>query len=186
MLQYLCDGVELAIRHIRIVLHAALAVLEGYDGVLFVVVVEADRGFVWPVAGTLAAIILFSYHYTHTQSAFNKFDERVFPVAAVNWLTSHPQSGNMFNEFNWGGYLLYRLWPEQLVFMDSQTDFYGEALTREYEQLVSTSKGWKDVFEKYNIEWIIIPSNSTLAQTLESEYHWQVLYQDNTAVILRK
>lgn len=39
----------------------------------------------------------------------------------------------MFNEFNRGGYLLYRLWPQQGVLLDSQTDFYGEAAVREYQ-----------------------------------------------------
>lgn len=144
------------------------------------------RGFVWPVAGTLAAIILFSYHYTPTQSSFNKFDERVFPVAAVNWLASHPQSGNMFNEFNWGGYLLYRLWPEQHVFIDSQTDFYGEALARDYNQIINAQNDWEIKLEKYDIHWVIVASGAPLAQVLEIEYQWHVLYKDKTAIILRR
>jgi hypothetical protein len=144
------------------------------------------RGFVWTVAGTLAALILFSYHYMQTQSSFNHFDERVFPVAAVNWLDGHPQSGNMFNEFNWGGYLLYRLWPEQKIFIDSQTDFYGEALVRDYNQIINTESGWEIKLKKYEIDWVIVAGGTSLAQALETEYHWHILYKDETSVILRK
>ncbi len=56
----------------------------------------------------------------------NEFLPTKFPVKAVDYITTHPIEGNMFNEFTWGGYLLYRLWPEQKVFIDGQTDFYGE------------------------------------------------------------
>ena len=116
----------------------------------------------------------------------NYYDPVVFPVNAVNWLEENPQKGNMFNYFSWGGYMLYREWPDQLVFIDRQTDFYGEKLTREYEQIISISKGWEDVLKKHTIKWVIIPNNSSLAQTLESEYRWRILYEDKTAVILRK
>ena len=145
------------------------------------------RGILFPVI----SILLLTFAFTRdlkldAEQLGNHYDPTVFPVNAVNWLDENPQQGNVFNYFTWGGYLLYREWPEIHVFIDGQTDFYGEALTREYEQVVSVSNGWESVFEKYNIEWVIIKDNSPLAQILESEYHWQVLYQDNTAVILRK
>ena len=92
----------------------------------------------------------------------------------------------MFNEFNWGGYLLHRLWSTQLVFMDSQTDFYGESLTREYSQMISAENGWKKKLEKYEIDWVIIPGSSLLAQALKTEPHWRTLYQDETTIIMRK
>lgn len=144
------------------------------------------RGFVWPIAGMLAAMLLFSYQYVQTQSALNKFNEGIFPVGAANWLTSHPQSGNMFNEFNWGGYLLLRLWPEQLVFIDSQTDFYGEALARDYNQILNAQSNWEMKLAKYNIDWVILNKSTPLAQVLEIEDHWHVLYNDNVAIILRR
>lgn len=143
------------------------------------------KGYVYPIAGILIVSLLFLRHYAQTQSTFNRFDERVFPVMAANWLREHPQSGNMFNEFNWGGYLLYRLWPSQRVFMDSQTDFYGEGLTREYEKVITASKGWQDVLEKYNIKWVIISSHSPLIDKL-SEAGWRKSYSDTTAIILEK
>jgi len=144
------------------------------------------RGFVWPAVGVFAAILLFSYYSMRTQLSINQFDERVFPVAAVNWLAEHPQSGNMFNEFNWGGYLLHRLWPGQNVFIDSQTDFYGEALARDYNQIINAQSDWETKLKKYDVDWVIVASDTPLAEALETESHWRVLYQDNTAVILRK
>jgi hypothetical protein len=150
---------------------------------------EIDRslqGFTWAIVGVLAAVLLFSHYHIQTGSSFNKFDARIFPVSAVNWLEENPQAGNMFNEFNWGGYLLHRLWSRQRVFMDSQTDFYGESLTRDYSQIINAENGWQTKLGKYEIDWVIIPGSSPLAHALETELHWRVLYQDETSVILRK
>ena len=145
------------------------------------------RGILFPVI----SILLLAFAFTRdlkldSAQLGNHYDPSVFPVNAVNWLDENPQKGNVFNYFTWGGYLLYREWPELLVFIDGQTDFYGESLTREYDQAISVSAGWESVFEKYNIEWALIESSSPLAQILETEYHWRILYQDDTAVILRK
>jgi len=113
----------------------------------------------------------------------NKFNPYAFPVDAANWLETNPQDGKMFNFFTWGGYLLYRLWPEQQVFIDGQTDFYGEPLSREYVQVESLQPGWEDVLEKYNISWVITQSGQPLEEALLTN-NWILLYQDKTAVIL--
>jgi hypothetical protein len=106
-------------------------------------------------------------------------------VDAVKWLKTNPQEGRMFNFFTWGGYLLYRLWPEQLVFIDGQTDFYGEALSREYVQVEALQPGWEDVLSKYNVSWVMTQNDQPLEHAL-FENNWEVLYKDDTAVILRK
>ncbi len=92
----------------------------------------------------------------------------------------------MFNHFDWGGYLLYQMWPEKTVFIDGQTDFYGEALTHEYEQMIRLEDGWQDRFQKYNVSWAIIPPDQPLARGLRDEMKWMIVYQDDTAVILHE
>ena len=142
------------------------------------------RGFIWScVAFALALLLLLS---PATLATRNTFDPTVFPVQAADWLEANPQSGNMFNYFSWGGYLLHHLWPEQKVFIDGQTDFYGEALTRQYEQVITLAEGWEDVLAAYDVTWVIMPINSPLTRQLNSRSEWQILYQDETAIILRK
>jgi hypothetical protein len=120
-------------------------------------------------------------------AARNSYNPKKYPVQAMDWLISHPQPGNIFNDFMWGGYILYRDWPDQKVFIDGQTDFYGEALTRDYETVVELYSGWQDVLEKHQIVWMLIPVNSKLADTLsKNPSEWKILYEDQTSVILRK
>ena len=140
------------------------------------------RGITWPVLAVIALAIS-----TYRQPiATNTFDPNKFPVEAANWLEANPQSGKMFNNFIWGGYLLYRMWPEQVVFIDGQTDFYGEALTREYAQVMYLEDGWESVLEKYDVSWVIVPSGRSLVTALQEGLGWTVVYHDSATDILRK
>jgi hypothetical protein len=140
------------------------------------------RGIVWPL---LAVMVLANAFYTHPNTA-NQFDPNRFPVKAVDWLEANPPDGRMFNNFIWGGYLLYRMWPDQTVFIDGQTDFYGEELTREYTRVVTLNEGWQSVLEKYDVSWVIVQSDKPLVKALQQEMGWNVLYQDATAAILHE
>ena len=106
-----------------------------------------------------------------------------FPVAALDAVEDNLPPGNMFNEFHWGGYLLYRLWPEKEVFIDAQSDFYGEALTREFLHIMNAESGWEKKLDDYDIDWIIIPPATPLAAWLPQTPGWEQIYGDDTAVI---
>jgi hypothetical protein len=144
------------------------------------------RGFLWALLVVAGVVGWISYHRAATQDSIYHFDARLFPVAAANWLELHPVQGRMFNDFNWGGYLLYRLWPQQRVFIDSQSDFYGEELTRQYEQVVLGQPGWQGTLDRYGIKWIIVPPTSGLSQQVRQDSSWELLYDDGTASILAK
>ncbi|MBW7919434.1 MAG: hypothetical protein H3C52_09045 [Anaerolineales bacterium] len=143
------------------------------------------RGALWPILVGAGIAVFLGIRYQVQKESLTHFEARVFPVAAADWLAENPQPGKMFNEFNWGGYLLYRLWPGQKVFLDSQTDFYGEALTREYETAWTASGGWEDILARYEIAWVVLPREAPLARRLSQSAEWTTLYSDPTTVILR-
>ncbi|HET9909125.1 MAG TPA: hypothetical protein VFQ23_20925 [Anaerolineales bacterium] len=113
---------------------------------------------------------------------FNRFEPAVFPVDAVHWLKENPQPGQVFNAFDWGGYILFHLWPEKKVFIESQTDVRGE-LTREYEKVITLQYDWQGIFQRYDVSWVIIPPQWDLATELQ-RIGWEIAYQDPTTIIL--
>ncbi|MEW5939545.1 MAG: hypothetical protein AB1750_07790 [Chloroflexota bacterium] len=145
------------------------------------------RGAVWPVAAALIVVGLTRSGVRLDAGRMgNTFDPARFPVGAADWLEVHPQEGNVFNEFTWGGYLLFRLWPDQRVFIDGQTDFYGAELSQDYLTMYAARENWEALLAEYQIDWAILPRSSPLAQELRDAARWRVLYEDETAVILRK
>lgn len=137
----------------------------------------------WIIATTLVVSVLVLA--SPAAAKLYQFNRTAFPVGAVEWLKKNPQEGKMFNELNWGGYITFNTYPQQIAFVDSVADVTGE-VTVQYETVVRLLPGWENIFQQYRIEWVIIPSNSPLADTLADDYQWNVLYEDETAVILRK
>ena len=136
----------------------------------------------WPAIAVLLGVILLAATPFGRQE---RFSPNYFPVNAVEWLKDHPQEGEMFNPFDWGGYISLMLWPENRVFIDSQGDVYGEAFIREYEQVITLGAGWQDVLDKYHVDWALIPRQWALAKALSDE-GWREIYADETAIILRR
>jgi hypothetical protein len=147
---------------------------------------SSSNGIVWIFVVLLAVVLLFrAGKAIDPESKGNVFDERFFPVQAVSWLNSHSQQGNMFNEFDWGGYLLLNLSPRQQIFMDGHTHIYGETLTREYETVSTLKDGWQEILDKYQVRWAIVRAHSPIARGLESN-NWKIIYQDETTIILHQ
>jgi hypothetical protein len=145
-----------------------------------------SNGWIWLLVVVIAATVIFSSGQAIDPGRIgNVFHESFFPVEAVEWLNENPQDGPMFNEFDWGGYLLLKLSPQQQIFMDGHTHIYGEALTREYETVITQRDGWQDIFDKYQITWAIVRTKSTVIDGL-TEMNWNVIYEDATATILHK
>lgn len=114
-----------------------------------------------------------------------RFDPDVFPVEMVEKARAANLEGRIFNEFTWGGYLLVA-WPEQKIFIDGMTDFFGAELSKEYLDAIWLEPGWQKTFEKYDIELVLIPAKSRLAGALREEPGWAVWGQDSTAILLRR
>lgn len=152
----------------------------------FSVINSTSNGIIWFFLVIIAVVAAFS-----SGKAFdpankgNVFDKQFFPVQAVTWLNANPQSGHMFNEFDWGGYLLLQLSPRQQIFMDGHTHIYGEALTREYETVQTLRDGWQEILSKYDVTWTILRPSEALTKALTAE-GWKTVYEDDTAIILVK
>jgi hypothetical protein len=142
------------------------------------------RGAFWPVFMVIIiGIILMIGIPLDFQVKGNIFLPEVFPINAVEWVEENPIDGKLFNYFPWGGYLLYRWWPDQQVFIDGQTDFYGEELTRQYEEVILAGEEWEEIVEYYQVDWMILPPDIILVRELNTNPEWISFYEDQTAVV---
>jgi len=111
------------------------------------------------------------------------FTEKKAPTAAIDFLRANPLRGNMFNNDEIGDYVIYWLYPRYKVFMDGRSDMYGEPIIKEYYKVVHIEPGWKDVLDKYDINYIFFYTDSVLARHLSTDAGWKSIYSDNVAGI---
>jgi hypothetical protein len=141
------------------------------------------RGFAWPSLAVISVLAVLSLRSGTGQGPLYTHDPARYPVHAVEWIRLHMPRGQMFNEINWGGYLLHQLWPEKRVFIDSQTDFYGEEFVRPYEQAMLGRGDWNAYMQEYEAAWMIIPTSSALSAQVDDDIRWQRSYEDPIASV---
>jgi hypothetical protein len=136
---------------------------------------------IWSVCTVLLLVFL-----VFTGKVEYGFDREKLPVDAVNFMKKEKITGNMFNNDEFGDYIIYAAWPEYKVIFDVRSDMYGEERGKEYFKVIRIENGWDKVLKKYNINWIIYNANSTLANFLLQRNDWKLIYADKVANIFVK
>jgi hypothetical protein len=136
-------------------------------------------GYLWLVVGLLILTLAVA-----TNRIEHKFDESRKPVEAVNFLKKVSLKGNMFNDDEFGDYIIYSAYPQYKVFIDSRVDMYGIDQFKDYLTMVYFKPGWENVIKKYNINWVIFDADSILSRHLMGRNDWKLIYSDKVANIL--
>jgi len=120
-----------------------------------------------------------------TQLIRDGFSPETFPVAAVAKGRQAGLQGHLFSEFAWGGYLVYA-WPEQRIFIDGGTDFFGPELFKEFADIKQLRPGWRKLLQKWDVSLALLRRQTTLSHELSRDPRWQLWYCDSLSVLLRR
>lgn len=112
-----------------------------------------------------------------------RVQSQIFPVRAVEVLRTQPEPLTLFNEYGWGGYLIWQLYPDIPVFIDGRADPYGDELIAAYHQVISARPGWAAILETYHVQGALIAPYSALASAMEESDEWTQTYGDSTATL---
>jgi hypothetical protein len=169
--------------------------------VLIAVPVISQRLVEWPAARSsrrlrpqAAAGALFNAMIVLAMAAFagvhtfqviqrqRQIEAQRFPLRAVNYLQAHP-AGRIFNHYDWGGYLIWTLYPSAPVFIDGRADLYGEKLLDQFAETYQFKGAWQVTLQGWNVDTVLVPVDSALATGLRNSPGWSVSYEDAQAVV---
>ncbi len=83
------------------------------------------------------------------------FDSANFPVEAVDFMRGKIFGGRVFNDMAWGGYLIWRLWPKERVFIDTRTALYGDEFIKGYSDALFDKRAFDLLQERYGFNYVI-------------------------------
>ncbi len=137
-----------------------------------------SMGYFW-LTGTIVLVLSLA----HMSRLHVQFDDKLFPAKAVDFILSESISGNIFNNEEFGDYIIYRAWPKYRVFFDGRSDMYGAILGGDYLKVARTLPGWEDVLQKRQVDWVLFNTDSTLSSLLNTNPGWHLIYSDPIASI---
>lgn len=63
--------------------------------------------------------------------------------------------GHVFNEFGYGGFIIFHLWPEHRVYIDGRTDLvYPAAFVERYVQCLHDGRAFAEEARERELEWV--------------------------------
>ena len=146
------------------------------------------RGHLWPAAAVFLGVLVCAHQgrLGTTQWMHAHFDPKHIPVQATDTIVERGIREPIFAPDSWGGYLIYRLYPENRIFVDDRHDFYGVDFLRDYLKAIRLTPDWDKFLNEKHVNWALLPAGSALANMLEETTQWNVVYRDGTAVLLER
>jgi hypothetical protein len=114
------------------------------------------------------------------------FDDKHFPVEAAEVIAERDITEPIFCPDQWGGYLIYRLYPQTKVLVDDRHDLYGSQFFEDYEKVTLVQLGWDKVLEQKHANLVLIQRNSALETMLGQTPGWKLIHGDDTAVLFQR
>ncbi len=110
-------------------------------------------------------------------------EQEHFPARAVAWIEKNHPAPNLYNTYGWGGYLIWRLYPQYPVFLDGRADLYGDDFIYIFLRIYEADPGWETELERYRVNTVLIEPFAPLAKVLSYSPEWTQVYGDEQAVV---
>jgi len=111
-------------------------------------------------------------------------DTAYFPVEGARRLKQGEWPGRLYNDYSWGGYLIWHAYPERPVFIDGRAEVYYESNTFDDEyKLFHIRQGWKQALDERGVEVVLTRSNGYLGVALSYQDEWERVFDGQVETI---
>jgi tetratricopeptide (TPR) repeat protein len=141
----------------------------------------------------------FSHAKEITSTLKGRYVSSYYPDGAVRFISALSPKERLYNYYGWGGYLIWRFYPEKKVFVDGRQlyeDVYQLSRSIEnvvIEPLIGGDPYWKAILKSYNINYVLIPvyekKGNVIPLFIEllKDNEWvPVFFTENSIVFVRR
>jgi len=134
----------------------------------------------------LICAILLSCAWKFPSAAYLMTDtEKDYPVHALSYLQTFHPSGPVFNDYLWGGYLIWNT-RHIPVFIDSRVDIFEySGVFKDYLDALGVKRPL-EVLDKYHIQYVLYRKDTPLGYLLQHTPTWKTNYDDGTTILLER
>jgi hypothetical protein len=103
------------------------------------------------------------------------------PVHAVEAVRARGYTGPLYNDYNWGGYLIWAL--RMPVSIDGRAAFYGDQRLDRSLATWNAEPDWASDAQLTQAGLVIGPVKAALTQMLRMDPRFQLVYEDKVAAV---
>jgi len=136
---------------------------------------------------TLAAVIAGAMLVISAPNLGTRRNTRIqaqrFPAGAVSYLRAHRLHGPLLNSYDWGGYLIWTLYPRERVYVDGRPDMYGDRFVDAFVRTWRAEPGWQATLRRQGVRLVLVEPSSGLGRALAGAPGWRAMYRDKVSVL---
>ena len=133
-------------------------------------------------AAVLVLLMISSSATDFTQRGLDRAISSNYPVNAINFLRRNPVPGPLYNNLNWGGFLMWYM-PDYPVVVDGRNDLYGDDLDKLFYGTQNADYSYKTDPYLNESEVVLLDSNLPLAKVLTVDPRFRLMYHDDIATV---
>jgi len=135
----------------------------------------------------IALLLLSLTRFLPSQKEIADAVAKDYPAEAIPYLRAHPQPTGMFNEYGYGGYLIWQLGPQHKVFIDGRADMYEySGVFEDYMHIADINSDTLPLLRKYGIQSCLISRKNALVTVLAASPEWKQTYADDYSLIFER
>lgn len=134
----------------------------------------------------LIALLLTEFRFVQVVKEQTETEIGTFPKNALDWISNNRPEGALFNSYNWGGYIIWRQYPDYLVFIDGRADVYGDKFIYTYQDIYHGEPGWEKSLDDFAINLVLVEPDSVLAAGLRQSSTWKIIFEDHVSTLFSR
>jgi hypothetical protein len=143
------------------------------------------KDFRWASAIAIIALLALIGTQVPTTRELQTGIARDFPEDALPYLRSLAGRGNLFNEYEWGGYLEWQA-PDLKTFIDPRADiFAATGVMDDYARAIHADDTFT-ILDRYHIRFALLTKDSEMAYLLEHSADWKIAWRGRQAVVFER
>ena len=104
----------------------------------------------------------------------------IYPIGPVEYLSGVSFKGNLMVFFDWGSYVIWKLYPDVRVSMDSRYEAaYPGWLVDENIKFYWAKDGWQRTLTAYPTDLVLVHKRLPLAKVMPKQSEWKKVYTDD-------
>jgi hypothetical protein len=130
----------------------------------------------------IVTLLIFSIFRQIFASSLQEIIAESFPVRAVDYVNAHQLPGPLFNDYDWGGFLVWSL-PRLPVVIDGRLNLFGEERLERSLNTWNGYPGWKSDPDLAGARLVIGNKQRMLVSLLRSDPRFKIVYEDGIAAV---
>jgi hypothetical protein len=133
----------------------------------------------------LLAVMIVGYRYYGVSDDWLEMQvTSAFPETAAQYIEKHHLAGPLYNDYNWGGFLIWRL-PQLTVAIDGRANVHGEDRIEHFRDVWIGRPEWASDPELLHANVVVAKKDTALASLLRLDPRFKIAYEDVQSVVFQ-